>query len=131
MVSVCKDINCTEKVKRIKNEIPQITKILTDNNIQTILEEKFYPFHVHEFGSTVIFLAFMENLDPDENIIEEYSKEGHVFLLPMRALDLVNLKDGKITILSYKALDHETNSEWYNILIKMNKKFGLKKLFKK
>ncbi len=131
MVQVCADVNCTEKVERTKDQIPNITEILTETDIKTVLEERFYIFHVHEFGSTVIFMAFLENLEPDQAIVDEYSKQGHVFLLPFRAIDLVNLKDNKIRFITYKALDHETGKEWYKIIVKKVKKSGIKKLFGK
>jgi hypothetical protein len=89
--------------------------VLKDLAIDNILSENIETFHIHQYGSMVIFLEYLEGLDPSEEIIDEYGKQGHVFLLPMKAIDLVGLRNRKIKQLTYKATDQER--VWYTITI--------------
>jgi hypothetical protein len=100
-----------------EKEPPKISAQIRDDSIDNILSENVESFHVHEFGSTVIFLQYLEGLDPDANLIDMYSKQGLVFLLPIRPKDLIDLRDSKIKSLIYKALDHETEDTWYRVVL--------------
>lgn len=118
MERYCTDPNCKNTVTREnEDEAPRISAQIQDTSIDNILSENVETFHVHEFGSTVIFLQYLEGLDIDENLIEMYSKQGIVFLLPIRPRDLIDLRDSKIKSLTYKALDHETDNMWYRIVL--------------
>ena len=114
---ICTRENCPNKiVKKDNEEIPRILVEISDELIDSVLSETVEAFHVHEYGSTVIFLEFLEGMELNNDIVEEYSKQGHVFFLPIKALDLVKLKDKTYNSITYKASTEE-NETWYKIII--------------
>ena len=117
MEPICTNPNCKNVVnlKSEKAEIPRLMSTVRDLAIENILAENIETFHIHQYGSMVIFLEYLEGLDPSDEVIDEYSKQGHVFLLPMKAIDLVGLRDRKIKQITYKATDEER--VWYKITI--------------
>jgi len=132
MERICDNPDCQNivNVKSEKTEIPRLMSTVKDIAIENILAENIETFHIHQYGSMVIFLEYLEGLDPSDEIIDEYGKQGHVFLLPMKAIDLVGLRDRKLKQITYKATDEER--VWYKItIVPQNKgvKSKLSKLF--
>lgn len=117
MEPICTNPDCKNIIntKSEKKEIPKLMSTIKDTAIENLLAENVETFHIHQYGSMVIFLEYLEGLDPSEELIDEYGKQGHVFLLPMKAIDLVGLRDNKIKQLTYKATDSER--VWYQITI--------------
>jgi hypothetical protein len=128
MEPLCTNPDCTNIVskKAESDDIPRLLSKINNTAIDNVLAENIEIFHVHQYGSMVIFLEFLEGLDPSEELIEEYSHQGHVFLLPMKPYDLFNLRDGKIEQITYKASD--IDRVWYKITIELKSKSVGKKL---
>jgi hypothetical protein len=122
MESICDDPDCTNIINKhpTKEGIPKLMAEIRPNAIDNILAENVETFHVHQYGSMVIFLEYLEGLDPSDEMIDEYSKQGHVFLLPMKPFDLVSLRDKKIKQITYKASD--SKKVWYRITIVLKSK---------
>jgi hypothetical protein len=130
MKPVCDNPDCQNIVnmKSEKTEIPRLMSTITDTAIENILDENIETSHIHQYGSMVIFLEYLEGLDLSDQVIDEYGKQGHVFLLPMKAIDLVGLRDRKIKQITYKATDEQR--VWYKITIVPQEKGVKSKILK-
>lgn len=129
--------NCTHIVTqdsdKENHDVPLLLSEIKPQTIDSILSENIESFHIHQYGSTVIFLQYLEGLEIIDEIIAEYSNQGHVFMLPMKAMDLIDLKSGKMKQIIYKAVENDTSNPWYKIKIcvKQNQKFNIKNIFKR
>lgn len=122
MESICDDPDCTNIINKptTKEGIPKLMAEIRTAAIDNILAENVETFHVHQYGSMVIFLEYLEGLDPSDEMVDEYGKQGHVFLLPMKPFDLISLRDKKIKQITYKASD--SVKVWYKITITLKSK---------
>lgn len=126
MDKVCTDANCRKITST--NEIPVIRYLIKPESIDNLLSGNVEYFHIHQYGSTVIFLQYLEGYEIDDIDIQNYDEQGHVFMLPLKAIDLVQLRDNKIDEIIYRAVVNNDYTPWYKIIIQKDNKNILSKL---
>lgn len=119
MDKVCTNVHCRKITSNGKT--PIIQYLIKPESIDNLLGGNVEYFHIHQYGSTVIFLQYLEGYEMNDADIDDYNHQGHVFMLPLKAIDLVQLRDNVIDKIMYNAVvnsDNDGTTPWYKIIIK-------------